>query len=221
MIVVEGLDGAGKSTQVGLLKQHLIEKYGEIEYIHFPRYNSPVYGELISRFLSGEFGDNDSVHPRLVALLYAEDRHNAAAEIRKSLSEGKVVLLDRYVYSNIAYQCAKMPTDEAKAELASWIFDLEYGKFDIPRPDTNLFLDVPISFVKKQLEMHREGLDKDYLSSGARDIHEENISFQEAVRAEYLKRCEQDPSFVRIDCSDENGDMASTEVIFSRIKAAL
>ena len=221
MIVVEGLDGAGKSTQVGLLKKYLTDKYGEIEYIHFPRYNSPVYGALISRFLSGEFGDNNAVHPRLVALLYAEDRHNAATEIKKSLEDGKVVLLDRYVYSNIAYQCAKLGDDAAKRELADWIFKTEYIDFAIPRPDKNLFLDVPITFVKRQLESHREGLDKDYLSSGARDIHEENIAFQEAVREEYLKRCAEDPTFTRVDCSDENGNMLAADLIFKRIVAAL
>ena len=82
LIVLEGLDGAGKSTQVKKLKQYLLERCGELEYIHFPRYDAPVYGELISRFLRGDFGDNESVHPQLVALLFAEDRHGAADEIK-------------------------------------------------------------------------------------------------------------------------------------------
>ena len=76
LIVVEGLDGAGKSTQVKKLKSYLENLFGAVEYIHFPRYDSPVYGNLISLFLKGGFGPIEAVHPKLVALLYAEDRHN-------------------------------------------------------------------------------------------------------------------------------------------------
>ena len=84
LIVLEGLDGAGKSTQVRKLRNYLSDKCGNFDYIHFPRYDAPVYGDLISRFLRGEFGDNASVHPQLVALLFAEDRHGAAPEIKKT-----------------------------------------------------------------------------------------------------------------------------------------
>ena len=117
LIVLEGLDGAGKSTQVRKLREYLGQKCPKLEYIHFPRYEAPVYGGLISRFLRGEFGPIDHVHPQLVALLFAEDRHGAAPQIREALNNGSTVLLDRYVYSNIAYQCAKLPNaNEAEAE---------------------------------------------------------------------------------------------------------
>ena len=87
LIVLEGLDGAGKSTQVRLLKEYLIQRCGSLEYIHFPRYEAPVYGDLISRFLRGEFGSNEAVHPQLVALLFAEDRHGAVPVMRQALEE--------------------------------------------------------------------------------------------------------------------------------------
>ena len=103
LIVLEGLDGAGKSTQVKRLKEYLQQRCGTLEYIHFPRYEAPVYGDLITRFLKGEFGSIEAVHPQLVALLFAEDRHGAAPAMREALARGKTVLLDRYVYSNIAY----------------------------------------------------------------------------------------------------------------------
>ena len=101
LIVIEGLDGSGKSTQVRKLRQYLETLPQPLEYIHFPRYDSPVYGELISRFLRGDFGTNEQVHPQLVALLFAEDRHGAAPQMKRILQEGGNVLLDRYVYSNI------------------------------------------------------------------------------------------------------------------------
>ena len=220
LIVLEGLDGAGKSTQVRLLKEYLQERCGSLEYIHFPRYDAPVYGDLISRFLRGDFGANDAVHPQLVALLFAEDRHGAGPVIRKALEEGRTVLLDRYVYSNIAYQCAKLPEGEQRSALRDWIFNTEYGDFQLPVPDLNLFLDVPIGFVEQSLSRERSGHDRDYLE-GAQDIHEASIAFQKAVRDLYVAQTERDPRFRRIDCASATGDMLPPDEIFARVRAAI
>lgn len=220
LIVLEGLDGAGKSTQVRKLKEYLEKVSGSLEYIHFPRYDAPVYGDMISRFLRGDFGDNNSVHPQLVALLYAEDRHGAAPFIDSVLAAGGIVLLDRYVYSNIAYQCAKVSDPEERERLRKWIFDTEYGDFSLPVPDLNIFLDVPVSFVEKKLSSGRQGNDRDYLAGGS-DIHEADMSFQRKVREVYVRQCELDPHFVRIDCSDENGNMLPPDDIFAKIKTAV
>ena len=220
LVVLEGLDGAGKSTQVKLLRDYLSEKFGALEYIHFPRYEAPVYGDLISRFLRGDFGSNESVHPQLVALLFAEDRHGAAPQMREALAAGKTVLLDRYVYSNIAYQCAKLTDTQERERLRNWIFDTEYGDFALPKPDLNLFLDVPIGFVEQSLSQHRAGDDRNYLE-GAQDIHEASIAFQKTVREIYLEETRRNPLFRRIDCADENGLMLPPEAIFSRVKAAV
>jgi dTMP kinase len=220
LVVLEGLDGAGKSTQVKKLRTYLESVCGGLEYIHFPRYDAPVYGDLISRFLRGDFGSNDTVHPQLVALLFAEDRHGAAPEMRERLERGETVLLDRYVYSNIAYQCAKLHTDEEAEALRKWIFDTEYGDFNLPKPDLNLFLDVPIGFVEANLASQREGDDRNYLS-GAQDIHEASIEFQKNVRNLYVKETERDAKFRRIDCSDANGHMLPPDDIFAKIQAAV
>lgn len=217
LIVLEGLDGAGKSTQVKKLRTYLEELFGSLEYIHFPRYDAPVYGDLISRFLRGDFGSNETVHPQLVALLFAEDRHGAAPHMKNILQNGGTVLLDRYVYSNIAYQCAKVKNCEEAADLREWIFNTEYGNFDLPRPDLNIFLDVPIGFVESKLKSQRGGSDRDYLEGG-QDIHEADIEFQKRVRDLYRKQCEIDPKFIRIDCSDENGEMLPPGAIFAKVK---
>ena len=217
LIVLEGLDGAGKSTQVKKLKEYLQGRCGALEYIHFPRYDAPVYGELISRFLRGDFGSNEQVHPQLVALLFAEDRHGAAPAIRQALRDGKTVLLDRYVYSNIAYQCAKLKDPQERERLRDWIFDTEYGAFDLPVPDLNLFLDVPIGFVEKSLSGNREGSDRNYLE-GSKDIHESSISFQKDVRDMYVGETLRDPRFLRIDCSDPSGEMLPPDAIFEKVR---
>ncbi|MBR1700276.1 MAG: thymidylate kinase [Bacteroidales bacterium] len=220
LIVMEGLDGAGKSTQVKKLKEYLLQRCGELEYIHFPRYDAPVYGDLISRFLRGDFGDNDQVHPQLVALLFAEDRHGAAPAIREALRSGKTVLLDRYVYSNIAYQCAKLKDLQERDRLRDWIFRTEYGDFDLPVPDLNLFLDVPIGFVQKSLSQARIGQDRNYLE-GAQDIHEASIAFQQEVRSIYVAQTRLDRHFLRIDCADPAGEMLPPDAIFSKVRETI
>lgn len=217
LVVLEGLDGAGKSTQVKRLRTYLESISGHLEYIHFPRYDAPVYGDLISRFLRGDFGSNETVHPQLVALLFAEDRHGAAPMIKETLGQGGTVLLDRYVYSNIAYQCAKLRNDDEAEALREWIFNTEYGDFDLPRPDLNIFLDVPIGFVESKLKASRGGEDREYLE-GAQDIHEADIEFQKRVREMYRRQCSLDPKFIRIDCSDEYGEMLPPAAIFAKVK---
>lgn len=220
LVVLEGLDGAGKSTQVNKLRTYLESLFGSLEYVHFPRYDSPVYGDIISRFLRGDFGSNETVHPQLVALIFAEDRHGAAPGMKKTLSEGGNILLDRYVYSNIAYQCAKLKDPEEAEALRNWIFDTEYGDFALPKPDLNIFLDVPISFVESRLKADRCGQDREYLE-GAQDIHEADIEFQKRVRDIYRRQCELDPKFIRIDCSDEYGEMLPPGAIFEKVKTVV
>lgn len=220
LIVLEGLDGAGKSTQVKLLKEYIQNKGEKLEYLHFPRFDAPVYGDLIAKFLRGDFGAIDQVHPQLVALLFAEDRRDAAKQIREWLDDGRCVLLDRYVYSNIAYQCSKIKDKERARELRDWIFELEYNIYKIPRPDVNLFLDVPISFVDKKLKENREGEDREYLQ-GKEDIHEANIQFQIDVRELYLEQTVLDNDFVRVECSGTEGQMLPPQEIFANIEKAL
>ena len=140
--------------------------------------------------------------------------------MKKVLYNGGTVLLDRYVYSNIAYQCAKLRNSEEAADLREWIFNTEYGDFDLPRPDLNIFLDVPIGFVESKLKSQRGGADRDYLEGG-QDIHEADIEFQKRVRDIYRRQCEIDPKFIRIDCSDENGNMLSPGAIFDKVKAVV
>lgn len=215
-IVLEGLDGAGKSTQIALLRDFFARQGVESAYIHFPRFDAPVYGELIARFLRGEFGSAGQVDPYLVALLFAGDRAEAAPQIREWIAQGKAVIFDRYVYSNVGYQCAKLPAGEQRRRLARWILDLEFGRNALPKPDLSLFLDVPFSFTERKLTAAREGDDRSYLQ-GADDIHEASLALQRSVREVYLDVAASDPALQVVDCSDSRGGMAAPEVIFGRI----
>ncbi len=219
-IVLEGLDGAGKSTQVRMLREWFARCGVESEYIHFPRFDAPVYGELIARFLRGGFGGVDSVDPYLVALLFAGDRAGAAPQIREWLARGRAVVLDRYVYSNVSYQCAKLPAGGERRRLFRWILDLEFGHNALPRPDLQLFLDVPFSFTERKLSVARAGEDRAYLQ-GADDIHESSLALQRRVREVYLEAAASDPLLRVVDCGDARGCMASEETVFARILDAL
>ena len=216
-IVLEGLDGAGKSTQIKLLRQLFASRGIESEYVHFPRFDSPVFGELIARFLRGELGSVESVDPYIVALLFAGDRADMAPQIRAWQAEGKVVIVDRYVYSNIGYQCAKLATEEQRSKLKQWILDTEYGYYNIPRPDLSLFLDVPFAFTAKSLTEQREGDDRAYLN-GSKDIHESSLDLQQMVRNVYLEAAKTDDALEVINCSNAEGGMDTPEGIFARIE---
>jgi dTMP kinase len=218
-IVLEGLDGTGKSTQVELLKLYLEMHNIPNTFIHFPRTDehSPVYGQMIARFLRGDYGPLNQVHPELVALLYAGDRFNASLQIKKNLDEGISIIADRYVLSNIAYQCAKLTDIEERRELAQFIFNMEYTYFGIPKPDLSLFLHVPFHFIQQQLNRERQGSDRDYLR-GKDDIHEQDIQFQKQVENVYMDVCNTMPSQLSyLNCMNESKNMMSVEEIHNKM----
>ena len=209
-IVIEGLDGSGKSTQLELLQSYLEEKGVIFRHVHFPRLGQGVYGTLVADFLRGAFGKLEEVHPKLVALLYAGDRKDFAETIAHWLAEGILVIADRYVYSNIAFQCAKCIEPREKEELKQWILDLEYGYYKIPKPDFSLFLDVSIVSAAKALSEDDERTTRDYLN-GSQDIHESDLDFQERVHQEYLNLTRSEEDIHRLLCVDKHGQRLSPD----------
>jgi dTMP kinase len=149
-------------------------------------------------------------------MLYAGDRKGAADLISNWLKKGIIVLLDRYTYSNIAYQCAKVEEELKQEELRKWILSLEFSHFAIPKPDMNIFLDVPFSFTEKKLSAFRAGDDRTYLN-GSRDIHEDNLTFQRKVRDIYLKIALNDDRLFVVDCTNNFGTMLAPDKVFNLI----
>jgi len=216
LFVIEGVDGAGKSTQIRFLTEYFQEKGVNNHYLHFPRMDSPFFGEMVARFLRGELGEVNQVDPYVVALLYACDRMDASKTINSWLQNGDSVLLDRYVYSNVAFQCAKLSNEDEQNTLRKWIIDLEFDYYKIPKPDLNIFLDVPFQFTVERLTENRKGEDRDYLK-GKEDIHEKDLSFQERVRQIYLKQEKIDSNFKVIKCYGDDLKIKKPEEIFSSI----
>ncbi|GAA4549530.1 dTMP kinase [Pseudonocardia xishanensis] len=138
LIVIEGLDGSGKATLTARLVAALRGSGSTVATLAFPRYDADVHAQLARDALYGGMGDlGDSVHG--MALLFALDRRDAAPELRELLSGHDVVLVDRYVASNAAYNAARLE-QAADGEVVRWVKDLEVARFGIPVPDHQLLL---------------------------------------------------------------------------------
>lgn len=174
LIVFEGLDGCGKSTQAAMLSERMKKRGLKVSLMHFPDYTTET-GKRIARHLRGE----KPAGATETAILYALDKYENAAKILKLLASGTTVILDRYTASNCAYQSARMKPAEREAFM-KWILVLEMR---LPRPDAEVFLDADphIAFLKN---VHKKG--RAYLA-GKRDIYEKDLAFQMQVRKQYLQ----------------------------------
>jgi dTMP kinase len=219
IVALEGADGSGKSTQAQLLHDWLRVEGVSVRHISFPRVSERGYGEAIAMFLRGEFGCLEQVHPYLVASLFAGDRASAIPEIQQWLDDGSLVLVDRYFYSNLAFQAAKIEGTEAKRAFASWLEHVEFECNRIPRADLNLFFDVPMSFLRSNVS-RRAQEQRSYLN-GRDDIHEVAGDLQQQVVAEYRNFGARDPSFITLDCADEKGAMRSVDSIQKQLRQML
>ena len=141
LIVIEGIDGSGKRTQVELLNNTLSARGYSVYSIGFPQYDS-WFGKMIGQFLNGDFGPLESVDPHFTALLYAGDRFEAKPELEAALSSSQIVLADRYIGSNLAHQTARA-IPAKRSEFLEWIEHLEYTIYGLPREDLILYLRVP------------------------------------------------------------------------------
>jgi dTMP kinase len=171
LVVIEGLDGAGKRTLANGLTEALNAEGRTVATYAFPRYGQSVHADLVRDGLYGRLGDlSDSVYG--MAVLYALDRRGAADEIRKDLEEHDVVLLDRYVASSAAYSAARLHQDE-NGEFVRWVYELEIERFGLPVPDLHLLLRVPVEVAAERAAQREQDDD-----SRARDLYESDGSLQ-------------------------------------------
>lgn len=212
IITIEGLDGAGKSTQIDLLVKKLTSLKIKHKFIHFPMLNKGVYGELIAEYLRGEFGSVETVHPKLVALLFAEDRKEHKHQLLKWLDGGYLIIMDRYVNSNIAFQCAKTNNISDKNQLKQWILEFEFTFNNLPLPYLSFFLHVPFEIIITSLQQQRNGAERNYLN-GQVDIHENSLDLQKKVYDEYLELIAEQPNFFEIECFSRDRTWLTPEAI--------
>lgn len=204
LIVLEGADAVGKTTQVELLlprwRSYIQSQGKRLRSLHLPQLGESTFSRLLSRFQQGLLFADAPADPQLVALLYACDRRDLHSRLSSWLSAGDFVLLDRYVASNIAYQCAKLPVGEAREALAQWIEHVEYQLFAMPLPSLTICLDAPLEFSLSQIAQRRGAS-----ATAQRDIHEADTNLQREVRAIYRRLADERENFHIVDCAADTG----------------
>lgn len=175
LIVIEGLDGSGKSTQLELLDKNLKAAGIDCKTVSFPDYDNPS-STLVKMYLAGQFGEKpNDVNAFAASVFYAADRY---ASFKSAWGEyynaGGTVIAGRYTTSNAVHQASKLQDSEWE-DFISWLYDFEYNKIQIPKPDKVIFLDMPVEVSQKLLTKRYEG------DNSKKDIHESDT--------EYLKRC--------------------------------
>lgn len=177
MIVIEGLDGSGKTTQTDLLMQKLLSEDKPFLKIKLPDYESDS-SALVKMYLNGDFGsDPKDVNAYAASAFYAVDRYaNYKCKWAEDYKNGKLIIADRYTTSNAIHQMTKLPKDEWDSFL-SWLSDFEYIKLELPEPDLVIFLDMPVDISQKLMSKRYHGNEQ------KKDVHERNT--------EYLYKCEE------------------------------
>lgn len=223
LIVIDGIDGSGKATQVGLLKKRLQKEGVKIKTIDFPRYADNFFGELIGEYLSGAFGDFVQVDPRVASVLYAADRFESSGTIKKWLDQGCVVIADRYVSANQIHQGGKIGNRKQRDAFLKWLEKMEHGVFNIPKPDLVLFLDVPYEVSQKWLKKKIAVKKKGYLK-GRKDVAEDNLLHLKQSREAALALEKTHSNWKRIECCEGMVCMMPDEVhehVFDIVKKKL
>lgn len=206
--MLEGLDGCGKSTQLELIVKALSESSLAVRLVSFPNYESHS-GRIVSDYLNGSIPCEGKVGAYAASSFYAADRYiSFNTDWKKHYDNGEIIVCGRYTTSNAIYQMTKLSVNE-RDEFLSWLWDYEYEKLGLPRPDKIIYLDMPLEVSQKLLSARYNG------DEAKKDIHESNLAFMKKCRdsAFYTaERCNWD----MICCSD-GSDPLPIEVIHQRI----
>lgn len=214
LIVIEGTDGSGKETQSNLLYQYLVDKGIPCRLVHFPNYDSPS-SSLVKMYLSGEFGkEADAVSPYAASIFFASDRYASwKTDWKLFYEQGGIVIVDRYVTSNLVHQASKFKLAEEKNKFRDWLYDLEYHIFSLPKPDMTLFLHVDIDVT---FSLMKQRLNK-ITGEETKDIHEVNYDY---MKRSYETACyfAKQENWQMVECIFK-GEMKPIDVIHSEILA--
>lgn len=215
-ITFEGIDGSGKSTQAKLLAKELRKRGYQIKLIDFPQHGK-ASSQLIDKYLRGGYGKPINVGPYQASIFFACDRYNASFKIKQWLKEGRIVIADRYIGSNIGYQGGRIKNKKERKKFIRWLFDLEYNLFQIPKPNITFLLDVPFNICQELMAQIR---DKQkikrkisYLGRLRKDILERNLSYQKMARNAYLETVYDFPKmFKLINCFQNKRLLSPLEI---------
>ncbi len=209
LIVIEGLDGSGKSTQIDILAKMFDERKLEYKKIKLPNYEGNS-SALVKMYLAGEFGKKpEDVNAYAASAFYAVDRFASFKTIWKDDYEsGKLILADRYTTSNAYHQMIKQPRENWDSYI-EWLEDFEYSKLGIPKPDLVIYLDMPVEISQKLMSKRYGG------NESKKDVHEADVAYLTSCR-EAASYAAEKMGWVKIKCF-ENSDARSIESIAEEI----
>jgi dTMP kinase len=211
LIVLEGIDGSGKATQTRLLYEYLEERNVACSLVSFPCYDGH-YGRLVARYLNGEFGDVFQVSPYFSSLPYAGDRLEHRDRLLEKLKTGEIVVVDRYVASNVAHQGAKLPMEQ-RADFVNWIEELEYTIHGIPRENLVFYCRIPVSLAQQLVDKK----DMRQYTAHRRDIHERDATYLHNVCAQYDWLAQRYDHWESIEAVDPEGRLRNPEAVHKEI----
>lgn len=206
-IVIDGTDGSGKTTQLGLLKKRLEEAGRTVALADFPQYNHKSAGP-IEEYLSGQYGSAEEVGAYKASVLYAVDRFDASFKIRRWLKEGKIVLANRYTSANMGHQGCKIDNPLERRVFFNWLYDLEYKIFEIPKPDLSLILHLDPSIAQARAQARKR---QDW-NGKTKDIHEDNLAHLKKAAQVYEEIAQTFPDFCLIRCAYNNRPLSPEEL---------
>lgn len=207
ILVIEGIDGSGKGTQSKYVCEELLKQGCNCYLLSFPRYSETFFGQRIGDFLNGAFGTLDELNPFLVSLLYSGDRFESRDAILQAQSSADILILDRYVPSNVAHQTAKV-SGVQRQQLREWIEQIEFEIFAVPRPTQVVLLDTPVE-ISQNLIARKDA--RSYTDHVA-DLQESNLPYLAKVRDVYLELADTSPNWTVIPVTNESGIRAIEEI---------
>jgi dTMP kinase len=216
LIVIDGTDGSGKTTQVTYLTDRLKKDGHKVKVVDFPKYYDDFFGKFIGHCLSEQYYNWLNIHPKIASVMYAADRWEASEEMREWLKKGYIIIANRYVSANQIHQGGKIKSAKKRADFMKWLDEMEYEVFKIPRPDLTLYLSLPIK-ITLQLLKDRDSskMKREYLKKG-KDVHENDVNFLINSRKSALKLEKEIKNFIKIECS-EKGKILSREAIHNMV----
>lgn len=204
LVVIDGIDGTGKATQVELLVGRLNRLGWRAKAIDFPRYYNNFFGKLIGECLAGKYGDFLAIDPHIASVLYAADRWEAKQQIEKWLAAGYLVVADRYVSANQIHQGGKIEEVGKREQFMDWLDQMEHEVFGIPRPDLIVYLDLPLEVSQKLLDEKQRNrilAEKKRYTTRTKDAAEANVDHLDQARRNALKLVAGKNKWVKVDCA--------------------